>query len=100
MYCLYIIILHAGIIGLIIFSKPGLAYTKSISITYNINSFYNRFYILDFPVLVFPNYTIFSNYDCGYANTTGISLYRDNLYRNLYVMPISDIWNHIYIVNV
>ena len=29
----------------------------------------------------------------GYA--AGISLYKDNLYVNLYVMPIFDVWNRI-----
>ena len=35
--------------------------------------------------------------------TAGISLYRNNLYGNLYMMPISDIWNRIqrvFIVNI
>ena len=27
--------------------------------------------------------------------TVGVSLYKDNLYVNLYVMPIFDVWNHV-----
>jgi hypothetical protein len=31
----------------------------------------------------------------GIGHTAGISLYKDNLYDNLYVMPIFDVWNHV-----
>ena len=37
------------------------------------------------------------------ANTAGISLYRDCLYKNSYVMPIYDVPNHVqrvFIINV
>ena len=36
-------------------------------------------------------------------DTVGISLYRDHLYGNLYVMPIYDVQNHVwrvFIINV
>jgi hypothetical protein len=32
---------------------------------------------------------------CDHQWSSRILLYRDNLYRNLYVMPIFDLWNHI-----
>ena len=28
-------------------------------------------------------------------NTAGITVYKDSLYRNLYVMAIRDVWNHV-----
>ena len=31
----------------------------------------------------------------GIPHTVGISLYRDRLYGNLYVMPIYDVQNHV-----